>query len=59
MTAIILSLIAIPYVLLKEYSITAMQLGFLCLITIVFDIANILLINRRNFKKIIYLLLNK
>jgi drug/metabolite transporter (DMT)-like permease len=44
MTAIILSLIAIPYVLLKEHSITAMQLGFLCLITIVFDIANILLI---------------
>jgi len=43
-TAIILSLIAIPYVMMKDHIITIDQLIFLCLITVVFDVANILLI---------------
>lgn len=43
-TAIILSLVALPYVLLKPHTINTAQFLFLTAITIIFDIANILLI---------------
>lgn len=43
-TAILLSCMALPYVLLKTHTISYQQIAFLIIITIVFDLANILLI---------------
>lgn len=44
MTAIVLSIMAIPHILMTEHSVSFEQLFFLAIITIVFDMANILLI---------------
>jgi S-adenosylmethionine uptake transporter len=43
-TAIVLSLIALPYVLIKKHTINIEQLLYLTIVTLVFDMANILLI---------------
>jgi S-adenosylmethionine uptake transporter len=43
-TAILLSLIALPYVLIKPHTITLEQIIYLTAVTIVFDTANIILI---------------
>ena len=43
-TAIVLSLIALPYIILKSHIITLEQIFYLTGVTIIFDIANIILI---------------
>ncbi len=43
-TAVILSLIALPYLLCKKHSISLSEILYLIVVTLVFDIANILLI---------------
>ena|GEM_PF-5693705 len=43
-TAIMLSIIVLPYVLIKNHTINLQQLVYLTIVTVVFDMANILLI---------------